>query len=202
MTIYCENADSVLVDIVQDSSQFTIKFEYPPLSITEDLLEDTDSELVKWIIRRKLDDAIVYERIGQVDDSFGDSKEDYICDEEICKYTTYDIYVNGTKVANLPVINYFFTDRDGDYSCNYTVDYYDPEQISIAISAITFSDNENSYTYPLDEITTYKVRCDGCEPGDCKATKERYPGYVCMDCKDLESRLKKIGSKLNEQIRR
>jgi hypothetical protein len=57
------------------------------------------------------------------------------------------------------------------------------------------------YGWEVEEGFTYSVTCDGCPPGDCKASKAKYPGYVCLDCQELEARLKRTGNKLDGYAR-
>lgn len=46
--------------------------------------------------------------------------------------------------------------------------------------------------------SNYKIKCDGCRPGECKGKQSKYPGYVCIDCKRIKQGLTNIRSKLNE----
>jgi hypothetical protein len=74
-------------------------------------------------------------------------------------------------------------------------------QENTAIFSIS-SDSDLLYTLQIPIIPQFKVFCDGCQPGDCRASKAKYPGYTCMDCKDLEARLKNSGRKIDNVQRR
>ncbi|BAZ29947.1 hypothetical protein NIES4074_23950 [Cylindrospermum sp. NIES-4074] len=43
----------------------------------------------------------------------------------------------------------------------------------------------------------YKINCDECEAGECKGRRARYPGYDCMKCKEMQTRI----DNMNRRIR-
>lgn len=61
--------------------------------------------------------------------------------------------------------------------------------------AITISDANtknqlwtNTYSYPCNQIS-YDVACSGCHDGELQCSCTGYPGYCCVDCGSVESRL-------------
>lgn len=52
------------------------------------------------------------------------------------------------------------------------------------------------YTHSGTQVG-YTVKCDGCEPGECKGKQSKFPGYVCMDCKKMINQTINMRNRLN-----
>jgi hypothetical protein len=80
---------------------------------------------------------------------------------------------------------------------------YDYRLIPVNKGLFAITDSQQLlFDYETSSQLVYEVKCDQCEPNECKGSKARYPGYVCLDCKDLESRLQNAGVKINGIQRR
>lgn len=152
----------------------------------------------------------LHNRRGQPPDERGDQ-------ETIQDLGLFPYFISANTVQRLDSgtsANYSNTDFLIDFSGHSCVAYtfYDPTSLITQqyyyswyeenIPAFSISDKNNLlYVYPLATLPRFKVFCDGCEPGDCKASKSKYPGYVCLDCAELSDRLKRIGHKLDGENR-
>ncbi|MBD2416086.1 hypothetical protein FACHB389_35515 [Nostoc calcicola FACHB-389] len=70
-----------------------------------------------------------------------------------------------------------------------------------SVCNVTILGGDNSRIYrsehdePCTDITV-KAGCNGCPEGSHKCTHNKYPGYCCVPCKEVGSRLKNIASRV------
>ncbi|MBN3959257.1 hypothetical protein [Nostoc sp. NMS8] len=87
--------------------------------------------------------------------------------------------INGNQIIS-DFDNYY---ADNESTCSYQVTFV--QGISV-----------NGKIYPSDDYQ-YTVSCDDdCPEGSHKCTHGRYPGYCCVPCQKVGSKLKNIASKV------
>lgn len=201
--VFCRNAKSGSVKFSLNGQTTKLLFDHPPITI------DFESTGVIWEVWRHEDNSVLLSWSGSQYDGWGtDSlspdpatydREQYP-DEWYNYFLYFDLYktVDGQEifVARLPGLG--LTDNPMSYigfELLYAVNWRDSPP------GFTVKDTQVTYRYFADEIPEFEVECDGCKPQECKGNKSRYPGYVCMDCKEMEAGLKRIGRKIDEQGR-
>ncbi|WP_017652298.1 hypothetical protein [Fortiea contorta] len=206
--IHCENAAKASVEFKLNNKLIRLEFNNPPV-----IIEAIPGGLLKmdvWSYFRYApadEDIPPDERLGnylfsyyqkESENSFTKYHRDY-SNPNNPVYTYYKLFTQDYDTGE----ERFVSDVPIDNSIPSVEWYQDVWVFSAGYSNSTFSvqDKDEIYQYEVEVIPNYKVKCDGCEPGECKASKSRYPGYTCMDCKELEARIKRIGGKLDEQLR-
>lgn len=71
----------------------------------------------------------------------------------------------------------------------------------ITVAGTKISDSTEQIA-SIEGYPDYTINCDGCEEGECKGNKSRYPGYDCLDCAKLQRQLKLIGRKIDGVTKR
>ncbi|BAY94791.1 hypothetical protein [Tolypothrix sp. PCC 7601] len=176
---------SITVETINGSK--TAIFDDPPIKI--DVYNSSKKIYLKnqWENTRQLINVIPSNWAGEIFD-----RNLYVFSEGGWRY-----YKAGYQsFANL-IYTVFFIEKDTPEYATYLVRKYTYETEFSANKMICAYTPTTFYGWEVYDTSAYVVKCDGCLPHETRVNKAKYPGYYCLDCEAIDSRLRRVGDKLD-----
>lgn len=185
---YCNTSHTfATITVNTGTTEYTAQFDSPPLTVFTGNSSQTVSLLDRWNNNSL---KLLFAIPGNW--SYG---------------TTYNALYSGTNGGTLNFwaglgsasnkLYSIFFDETAAIGINQGATRYDLLVQSSTDKMISAYDGVSYYGWEVQDTSAYTVKCDGCLPSETRVNKAKYPGYYCLDCEAIDSRLRRIGDKLD-----